>query len=171
MSFYSHPSASPIRSRKATHQLIILSTLAPNHFLPGDGTPVCSGHGTVFFCEESPSKLKGGLEEWQSHMDSGPSGQMRAIKAASPSHGGDKRSISEPLSKFTAPPCPTGISGSSRKITPQTPGWGSFTQLCFLLSPMERKGLWSSSANSETPVSSCVTRNRSLRATWMLSLF
>lgn len=133
MSFYSHPSASPIRSRKATHQLIILSTLAPNHFLPGDGTPVCSGHGTVFFCEESPSKLKGGLEEWQSHMDSGPSGQMRVIKAASLSHGGDKRSISEPLSKFTAPPCPTGISGSSRKITPQTPGWGSFTQLCFLL--------------------------------------
>lgn len=82
MSFYSHLSASPIRFKKSITYPIILSTLAPNHFLPGDGIPVCSGHGAVFFCAESTSKLKGGLEEWQSHMEPGPAGQRRITKAA-----------------------------------------------------------------------------------------
>ena len=90
-----------LRSRNFTNRLVILSTLAPNHFLCGDGNPVCSGHGTVFFCTETPSKLRG-MEGWQSHMEQGPLGQMEVMKAASPSHGGDKSSIYEPLPNFTA---------------------------------------------------------------------
>ena len=90
-----------LRSRNFTNCLVILSTLAPNHFLCGDGNPVCSGHGTVFFCTETPSKLRG-MEGWQSHMEHGPLGQMEVMKAASPSHGGDKSSIYEPLPNFTA---------------------------------------------------------------------
>lgn len=67
-----HFSASPIRSSSFIH----LSTLVSNHFLPGDGTPVCGGHGAVFFCAERPSKLSGGLEESQSQTEPTPSGQM-----------------------------------------------------------------------------------------------
>ena len=94
-----------LRSRNFTNRLVILSTLAPNHFLSGDGTRVCSGHVVVFFCTETPSKLRG-MEEWQSHVEQGPLGQMKVIKPASPSHGGDKSNIYEPLSNFTALPSP-----------------------------------------------------------------
>jgi len=110
-----------LSSRNFTNCLVILSTLAPDHLLSGDGSPVCSGHGTVFFCTETPSKLRG-MEGWQSHMEQGPLGQMEVMKAASPSHGVIKAAsmnlflISQPYH------LPTGISGSSRKITRQTLG-------------------------------------------------
>nr|XP_003943422.3 low affinity immunoglobulin gamma Fc region receptor III-B [Saimiri boliviensis boliviensis] len=39
-----------------------LSTWVPSLFLRGDGTPFCSGHRTVFLCEEKHSKLNKGLE-------------------------------------------------------------------------------------------------------------
>lgn len=78
---FSHPSASPIRSSSSIH-LNIPSTLAPNPFLPGDGTSICSGHGAVFCCAERPSQLNGGLEKQQSLLDSGPLGQMEVVKAA-----------------------------------------------------------------------------------------
>lgn len=126
MSFFLIPL---LRSRIFTNRLIILSTLAPNHFLSGDGPPICSGHGAVFFCSERPSKLRG-MEGWQSHMEQGPLGQMKVIKAASPSHGGDKSSIYEPLSNFTA------LSSPNRHLWEQQENYTSDSRDLRILHPV-----------------------------------
>ena len=68
----SHPSASLIRSGNC----ILLSTLVSNRFLPGDGTPVCSGYRAVCFCAERPSKISGRWAELQSEMEPEPWKQM-----------------------------------------------------------------------------------------------
>lgn len=102
--------------------LSILSTLAPSHVLPGDGTPVCSRHRAVFLCAERPAALSEGPEERQGHMEPRLLGQTGVMRAASPLHGGNESCISEPLSGFTTPSSPTGSSGSSRKTTSQTLG-------------------------------------------------
>lgn len=70
LSAFPAPSAFPTRSGSSTH----LSTLAPNHFLLGDGTPACSQHRAVFLCAGRSSELSEGQEESQSLMETGPSG-------------------------------------------------------------------------------------------------
>lgn len=63
--------------------LSILSTLAPSHVLPGDGTPVCSRHRAVFLCAERPAALSEGPEERQGHMEPRLLGQTGVMRAAS----------------------------------------------------------------------------------------